>query len=151
MFKAIALGLAMLAGTQAIKMQHQDNGNLSTKLAINVQQLTDEQQEADNFFKRRIPSLENDALANGEQDGKYFRFQYVSQESPFTITEVEADRVEEDSSDHEAEGHVHKTNFKLINTIRSSSGNVQNGRITSIKKAYEVDSFSDAMSNLDWD
>ena len=59
--------------------------------------------------------------------------------------------MEEDSSEHEAEGHVHKTLFKLINTIRSSSGNVKNGRVTSIQKAYEVDSFSDAMENLDWD
>ena len=44
-----------------------------------MQELTDEQKEADSFFKRRIPSLADDALANGEQDGKYFRFQYVSQ------------------------------------------------------------------------
>ena len=82
-------------------------------------------------------------MAHGEQDGKYFRYQYVGEEAPFTITEVEADRVED--------GEDGKLNFKLIQVIQSSSGNVNGARMTSTSKAYEVESWSDALENLSWD
>ena len=73
---------------------------------IDVQNLTEEQRAADAFFKRRTPSLNDDTLANGEQDGKYFRYQYMSQTPPITITQVGADRVDD--------GEDGKMNFKLI-------------------------------------
>ena len=96
----------------------------------------------DEFFRRRTPSLNGDSLANGEQDGKYFRYQYVSNTAPFTITEAEADRVDD--------GEKGKPNFKLIQVIQSSSGRVSNGRMTSTSKTYEVKDWKDALKNLDW-
>lgn len=104
--------------------------------------MSDEQRAADDFFRRRAPALADDSLAYGEQDGKYFRYQYVSQTAPLTITEAEADRVDD--------GEKGKINFKLIQLIQSSSGNVENGRMTSTSKTYEVKNWSEALKNLDW-
>ena len=143
MFKALAVGLALLAGSEAIRMNHLKDGKNELNVDINPQQLTQEQQQADAFFRGKVPSLNGDVLSNGEQDGKYFKYQYVSNTAPFTITEAGADRI--------SDGPNGEVRFKLIETIRSSSGNVQNGRITSTKKAYEVSDFSAALDNLNWD
>ena len=72
------------------------NGNNSD---IDINNLSEDQRYADAFFRRRVPSLAGDVLANGEQNGDYFRFQYVDGNAPLTITEVEADIVDDTSSD----------------------------------------------------
>lgn len=59
------------------------------------------------------------------------------------MTLTRADRVED--------GQNGQPNFKLLETIRSTSGNVEGGRLTSTKKAYSVENFGKALENLDWD
>lgn len=44
------------------------------------------QAAADKFFRRRVPDLKDNYLASGEQDEDYFKYQYMSQDAPFTLT-----------------------------------------------------------------
>lgn len=107
---------------------------------VDIQNLNDAQKAADAFFRSKIPNLSSAALAAGEQNGKYFKYQYLSQNAPITMTQVAADRVDETNN-----------KFKLIDTIQSVSGPVQGGRLTSVAKSYAIESFEKALENLDWD
>lgn len=66
-------------------------------------------------------------MANGQQDGKYFQYQYIASSAPLTLTEVSADRVDEQNN-----------KFKLLEVTQSVSGPVEGGRLTSISKSYST-------------
>lgn len=63
--------------------------------AINPSSLSEIQTAASNFFKANIPNLKGSTLVNGEQDGKTFRFQYLNNAAPITMTQTTADLVDE--------------------------------------------------------
>lgn len=107
---------------------------------IDVNTLSNDQKGADTYFRQTIPNLGNSKLVKYYQDDNYFKYQYMGQTSPITMTQVSADRVSSDP-----------LKFKLLETIQSFSGPLQNGRMTSSVKTYGIESFSDAKSNLDWD
>lgn len=107
--------------------------------AINLTGLSDAQKAADAFFRSKIPNLAGATLSNGEQDGKSFRFQYLNQNTPITLTQTSADLVDES-----------KKLFKLIETTQSVTGPVQGGRMTQVTKSYAIESFDKALENLGW-
>jgi hypothetical protein len=102
--------------------------------AINPSSLTDIQTAASNFFKANIPNLKAASLVNGEQDGKTFRFQYLNNDAPITVTQTTAELVDEANK-----------KFKLIETTQSASGPTQTGRMTVVSKAYGIESFGKAL------
>ena len=107
--------------------------------AINTSGLTDIQTAANNFFKASIPNLSGATLVNGEQDGKTFRYQYLNNAAPITLTQTTADLVDEANK-----------KFKLIETTQSVSGPTQTGRMTVVSKTYGIESFNKALENLGW-
>lgn len=107
---------------------------------LDVQNLDQVQRLADQFFRSHVPNLKDSKLVNGIQDGKYFKYQYIGENAPIRVTEVAADRVDEETN-----------KFKLIETVQSFAGPVENGRLTSISKTYSIASLEDALENLEWD
>ena len=101
--------------------------------------MSDTQKLADSFFRSKIPNISGAQLVNGQQDGNNFKFQYLSQTTPVTITQVTADRVDEANN-----------KFKLIETTQSLTGPVTGGRMTSVRKTYAIESLDKALENLSW-
>lgn len=66
----------------------------------------------------------------------------MDQNAPVTITQSSADRIED--------GPNGKLNFKLIESIQTSSGTIPKGKMTTTKKAYSVADWNDAKKNLGW-
>lgn len=97
------------------------------------------QKLADGFFRSKIPNLAGAQLVSGDQNGNYFDFQYVSQNTPITVTQVIANRVDEANN-----------KFKLQETTQSLSGPINGGRMTNIKKTYAIENFGKALENLGW-
>lgn len=101
--------------------------------------MTDAQKAADTFFRSKIPNLSGATLSGGEQDGKTFRFQYINQNIPVTLSQMSADRVDETNN-----------KFKLLEALQSVTGPVQGGRMTQVSKTYGIESFDKALENLGW-
>lgn len=136
MFKAIAIGLALIAGTNTLGLQHEES-KYSFKLDFDLQNLSADQKAADSFFRSVIPNLSGAAIAGGQQNGNYYNYQYIKQTTPLTLTQVSANKVD--------------NTFQLVETIQTVNGPVQGGSLTSVSKSYAIDNLAKALENLDWD
>lgn len=91
---------------------HQD-GNILLITAIDTTKLSDAQKAADAFFRQKVTNLKDATLTAGQQDGNNFKFQYLKQTAPLTITQVNADRYDESNN-----------KFRLKQTLQTVSGPV---------------------------
>jgi hypothetical protein len=139
MFKAIAIGLALIAGTNTLQLQHEES-NFDFKVDFDLQNLTTDQKAADSYFRSVIPNLSGAVLAGGQQNGNYYNYQYMRQTTPLTLTQISANRIDSNAN-----------TFQLVETTQTVNGPVQGGSLTSVSKSYAIDGLAKALENLDWD
>jgi hypothetical protein len=108
-------------------------------LAFDLLNLSTDQKAADSFFRSVIPNLAGTVLSGGQQNGNFFNYQYIKQTTPLTITQVSANRYDQNQN-----------LFQLAQTIQTINGPVNGGTLTSVLQSYSVNSFTDALANLHW-
>lgn len=67
-------------------MKHNAECNIFINLAIDVQNLSNVQEQAGKFMKDKVPSIRDAVFGQGEQDNDFFKYQFVSEEAPMTVT-----------------------------------------------------------------
>ena len=67
-------------------MKHNADGSIFINLAIDLNNLSNVQKQAKDFMRDKVPAVRDATLGQGEQDNDFFKYQFVSDSAPMTVT-----------------------------------------------------------------